>query len=73
MTDSIDWGRRGRVADGVLETAGLTPAVRLNRVAPEGVEIVVSSSTSVRRGASRTASCPRSSGARSGAASCARG
>ena len=41
MTDSIDWGRRGRVAEGVLETAGLTPAVRLNRVAPEGVEIVV--------------------------------
>src|SRR5205809_1076276 len=40
MTDSIDWSRRARVADGVLDAAGLTPAVRLGRVAPAGVEIV---------------------------------
>ena len=39
-TNSIDWGRRGRVADGVLDAAGLTPAVRLQRIAPDGVEIV---------------------------------
>jgi cysteine synthase len=40
MTNTIDWGRRARVADGILDAAGLTPAVRLSRVAPEGVEIV---------------------------------
>ena len=40
MTSTIDWARRGRIADGVLDAAGLTPAVRLNRVAPEGTEIV---------------------------------
>ena len=40
MTNSIDWSRRARVADGVLDAAGLTPAVRLKRIAPEGVEII---------------------------------
>jgi cysteine synthase A len=40
MTTTIDWSRRARVADGVLDAAGLTPAVRLNRIAPEGTEII---------------------------------
>jgi hypothetical protein len=33
MTNTIDWEWRARVADGVLDTTGLTPAVRLGRIA----------------------------------------
>lgn len=40
MTARIEWGRHARVAEGILDVAGLTPAVRLQRVAPAGLEIV---------------------------------
>ncbi len=38
----VDWARRGHVADSILETGGLTPLVRLHRVAADvGPEILV--------------------------------
>ena len=40
MTTTVDWSRRSGLADGILDATGLTPAVRLRRVAPEGLEIV---------------------------------
>jgi cysteine synthase A len=41
MSAKVDWHRRKIVAPSVLHTAGLTPLVRLNRVVPHGVEILV--------------------------------
>ena len=32
---------RGRLFDSVLDTVGDTPAIRINRLAPEGVEVYV--------------------------------
>lgn len=40
MTARIEWDRRAQVAEGILDVAGLTPAVRLQRVAPPGLEVV---------------------------------
>jgi cysteine synthase A len=37
---TVDWGGRALVAEGVLDASGLTPAVRLQRIPPPGVEIV---------------------------------
>jgi cysteine synthase A len=38
----VDWSRRGRIADSILDAAGLTPLVRLRRVVPEsGCEVLV--------------------------------
>jgi cysteine synthase len=36
----IDWNANGRIAPTVLGAVGRTPLVRLNRVAPEGVELL---------------------------------
>jgi cysteine synthase A len=40
MTTTVDWSRRSSAASGILDATGLTPTVRLSRVAPEGVEVL---------------------------------
>jgi cysteine synthase len=37
---SANWARRGQIADSILDTAGLTPVVRLSKLAPAGVEVL---------------------------------
>ena len=38
----VDWNLRARIADSILDTAGLTPLIRLRRVAAPGcAEVLV--------------------------------
>jgi cysteine synthase A len=37
---SVDWNSRAEIVDSILDTVGLTPAVRLNKIAPSGVEVI---------------------------------
>src|ERR1044071_8680141 len=35
----IDWSAKSRAVETILDTSGLTPLLRLQRLAPEGVEV----------------------------------